>query len=476
MSKFRPNRINYYVGEKRSQLRDGFGVYYYANKFFHYEGDWVRGKKQGHGKLIMTDGSYYEGEFKEGEMQGHGFRKWGHSGNSYSGEFEMGEMHGYGVLNYADGGQYKGEFVHNSRHGNGVYRDKSGNEYEGSWYNNRQTGHGVLTLWNGDVYEGDFVKGQRQGHGLMHFADTGSYEGQWHADMFSGEGKIVHCSGVVYDGLWLNGQPALPAMALTLADSLKSVECTQGRSFNVRLQLVDNKSNRLPEESGRKFEVTAAFKCAGLTKSHQSLLELIEDIEEKPIGTPFGYNVLPYPLMELDYLTVVDGMSSLNSKPNDDSMQGKAKSNQSEEFDSLTPTESILVKQSSITDSSTSLDDSKAALQASYPPKVTTNGILELNNLFLPFCPQSTRAIDDAKSRRSKGSRTASAVSSSSSEGKTTTMVGQKVPVEKGAKPGEYVLIVKDVTEPPFLNYRLETFFTTVTVLPQKQIKLKKTK
>jgi len=43
-------RKNYYVGETSNQLRNGFGVYYYSNHFFRYEGDWVKGKK--HGKFF----------------------------------------------------------------------------------------------------------------------------------------------------------------------------------------------------------------------------------------------------------------------------------------------------------------------------------------------------------------------------------------------------------------------------------------
>ena len=40
-------RKNYYNGEILNQMRHGYGVYVYANKFFRYEGDWVKGKKHG---------------------------------------------------------------------------------------------------------------------------------------------------------------------------------------------------------------------------------------------------------------------------------------------------------------------------------------------------------------------------------------------------------------------------------------------
>ena len=40
-------RRNFYQGEVVNQLRHGYGVYVYANKFFRYEGDWAKGKKHG---------------------------------------------------------------------------------------------------------------------------------------------------------------------------------------------------------------------------------------------------------------------------------------------------------------------------------------------------------------------------------------------------------------------------------------------
>jgi len=43
---------NYYDGEISNQMRHGFGVYIYSNKYFRYEGDWVKGKK--HGKCFTV--------------------------------------------------------------------------------------------------------------------------------------------------------------------------------------------------------------------------------------------------------------------------------------------------------------------------------------------------------------------------------------------------------------------------------------
>ena len=48
----------------------------YPNAFFQYEGNWVNGKKHGHGVFTMGDGSSYEGSFVDGEMTGDGVRRW----------------------------------------------------------------------------------------------------------------------------------------------------------------------------------------------------------------------------------------------------------------------------------------------------------------------------------------------------------------------------------------------------------------
>ena len=46
-------RKNEYVGQRLNQLRDGFGIYCYANKFFRYEGDWSKGKKHGQYLIVL---------------------------------------------------------------------------------------------------------------------------------------------------------------------------------------------------------------------------------------------------------------------------------------------------------------------------------------------------------------------------------------------------------------------------------------
>ncbi len=89
----------------------------YPNRYFRYEGQWRNGRKHGHGKLIMRDGSFYEGDFINGEIEGKGTRFFACDGRKYVGEFQGGECHGEGSLAYGDGSTYEGHFENNKREG-----------------------------------------------------------------------------------------------------------------------------------------------------------------------------------------------------------------------------------------------------------------------------------------------------------------------------------------------------------------------
>ncbi|XP_070561025.1 MORN repeat-containing protein 1-like isoform X3 [Ptychodera flava] len=286
-----------YVGETRKQLREGYGKYIYSNSFYTYEGEWRDGKKHGHGKLLMKDGSYYEGEFIHGEIAGHGTRYWSHNKNTYSGQFENGELEGHGVMTYADSSRYEGAFQRNKREGHGELTDADGGIYEGSFHNNKRHGDGQQTYANGDRYIGDWINGQRQGSGEMHFQDTSLYDGQWRNDMFNGEGTYIGVSGMSYEGIWINGRPAIEADRLVFVGE-PVIELVQGTTFNVAVE-TRNAEGELVEDNGREIQIIAGFRH--YTPSEGTpLFNLIEDIEEKPTPTPYGYDVVNYPLTEVN--------------------------------------------------------------------------------------------------------------------------------------------------------------------------------
>ncbi|XP_076718793.2 MORN repeat-containing protein 1 [Callospermophilus lateralis] len=276
--------------------RNGYGVYVYPNSFFRYEGEWKEGKIHGHGKLLFNDGSYYEGEFADGEITGLGCRYWAWSGNTYSGHFILGEPQGHGVMEYKAGGHYEGELSHGLRAGQGFLVDREGQEYEGSFHDNRRHGRGQMLFKNGDKYEGDWVQDQRQGHGVLHCADGSTYEGQWHSDVFSGLGSLAHCSGVTYCGLWINGHPVEQATRIVILGP-EVLEVTQGAPFTLRVQLQQAHGDLAKSESGRVLRISAGIRYVQLpTYSEVSFFKVDEDHQETPMQTPFGFQCISYPL------------------------------------------------------------------------------------------------------------------------------------------------------------------------------------
>uniref|UniRef100_A0A8C3SMT7 MORN repeat containing 1 n=1 Tax=Chelydra serpentina TaxID=8475 RepID=A0A8C3SMT7_CHESE len=94
----------------------------------------------------------------------------------------------------------------------------------------------MLSTKNGEKYEGDWILDQRQGHGVLHCADGTVYEGQWRNDVFNGQGTKIHCSGVIYDGLWINGYPAAQAKKIVILGP-EVIDVIQGSAITLHVQL-----------------------------------------------------------------------------------------------------------------------------------------------------------------------------------------------------------------------------------------------
>ncbi|XP_005092118.1 uncharacterized protein LOC101861022 isoform X3 [Aplysia californica] len=292
-----------YIGEKRRFMRDGYGTYVYENAFFRYEGEWMKGKKHGHGKLLMKDGTYYEGQFVNGEINGHGYKFFASSEAKYTGQFLNGEMHGHGIMNYKNGNIYEGQWYKNKKQGFGILRTGERSVYEGSFQSHCREGEGTQTydstyknLSNGDRFEGFWVMDQRHGHGELWCADGSHYVGQFLSDLFNGEGTMTHASGIVYQGMWIDGYPVTMATKLVLIVEEQPLIIRQGLPFSVRVECRNDNDEIVPEQ-GREIQVMAGFKYR-TPKEGSALFDVIEDVEDKPIPTPFGYDVVPYPLTD----------------------------------------------------------------------------------------------------------------------------------------------------------------------------------
>ncbi|KAI8517203.1 Alsin [Branchiostoma belcheri] len=470
--RWRPKQLELRIGtwEKLNGSYEtvGFGVYKYPNSFFTYEGEWVKGKKHGHGKLLMNDGTYYEGEFFHGEIDGHGFRKFA-NGNTYSGQFSK----GHGVLTDTDGAVYEGSFHKNKRHG-----------------------PGSQTYSGGERYEGDFVRDIRQGHGELRYPDGTIYEGQWRNDMFNGEGTMIHASGMVYEGMWINGKPEVEATKVVVIGE-QSIEVTQGTAFSIQVELRDDE-DKVIAENGREIQVSAAVRYFAPTQG-TSLFDLVEDMEETPFSTPFGYEVVSYPLTDMDQLppdydvkpsprpTYLIAEQTIHEAGSDAASDvGRDESADPDANPTLDADNASTGTSSQ--HRSRSPSDAPLPEETPLPPPPNTcrseAGGLFFKDLFLPGAPPMYRPfilMDEMdKEKGGKGgkkSRNPSAIKPAES---ATSTVNLEVKLEtklstlgkhnegKFARPGDYVIMIHDVTTPPFLGRSLQPAFITVKVTPPK--------
>ncbi|XP_058858108.1 MORN repeat-containing protein 1-like [Acipenser ruthenus] len=476
----------YYIGDVKHQLRDGFGVYVYPNSFFRYEGEWKAGQKHGHGKLLMKDGSYYEGEFSCGEIDGNGLRYWASSGNTYSGQFRCGELHGFGVMQYGDGSRYEGEFSYGLREGHGFLLDKEGHAYQGSFHNNKKHGEGQMTCRNGDQYEGGWILDQRQGHGVLRFIDGSIYEGQWRNSLFNGQGSMIHCSGVIYEGMWTNGQPAGGASKIVIEGG-DVLEVFQDSPFTVEVQLQNNEGEMTAGESGRVLKLSAGVRYTELPPSCSStaFLKLIEDMEEKPFPTPFGFECISYPLME----KMLERDHSRGSAPLAVTKSGFVLT------DSPIPEGEVESGSGSDTmggrgapprnlDGNLQFSGSEDDWQPPPANQRVEAGCAKYQNVMLAPPPTNYRAflvmdeLEKQKAAKKPAGRasseklTSSLDRSADSRSNIVSHVGgnskSSLADSVNVRAGEYVIMVQDVTSPPFLNHPLPPAFVLLRVIPPK--------
>ena len=72
-----------------------------------YEGQWsTEGKRQGRGRLKLSNGDQYYGEFMNGFFHGLGVLNVA-NGSKYEGSFELGRYHGFGVYTTTEKTKYE---------------------------------------------------------------------------------------------------------------------------------------------------------------------------------------------------------------------------------------------------------------------------------------------------------------------------------------------------------------------------------
>ncbi|XP_073089131.1 MORN repeat-containing protein 1 isoform X1 [Manis javanica] len=454
--------------------RDGYGVYIYPNSFFRYEGEWRGGKKHGqipaastsqltarllgsHGKLLFKDGSYYEGEFVDGEITGEGCRHWAWSGNTYSGQFVLGEPQGHGVMKYKAGGHYEGELSHGAREGHGCLVDPDGQTYWGSFHDNKRHGRGRMAFRNGDTYEGDWVWDQRQGHGVLCCADGSTYKGQWHGDVFSGLGSMIHCSGVVYHGMWINGHPVAQATRMVILGP-EVMEVTPGSSLELSVQLQQDNGEVAKGENGRVLKISAGVRYVQLPAySEVSFFKVDGDSQETPVQSPLGFEHITYP-----------PSSPTSGGPEPRAALESAGANSlpaKEDLESALASDTLCGRGNT----PNSLPARRHKPGQPEDCQRVENGCARFLDIRLGPCPPAYHPVfffDGFPQKAGSGPR--------GSPGKTMAAeqdppggsrpTGAAAAPQAAAFPGEYVIMIHDVTSPPFLGRTLPTAFKHLRV------------
>ncbi|XP_052816897.1 MORN repeat-containing protein 1-like isoform X3 [Mya arenaria] len=494
----------------------GKGSYEYDNKFFKYEGQWKNGKKHGMGKLTFSDGGYYEGTFVNGEITGFGTRFFPSTGCKYQGQLVKGELWGKGRMTWPDGSIFEGQWESNKRHGFGVMKSiKENCLYKGSYVGNRRHGQGTMIyplscLTNpsrkGDRYNGDWENDLRHGEGDMRFTSGTVYEGHFEDDTFQGDGLMRHCSGLMYRGVWDHGKPSkLPNRIAILNPTGKEfIEITQGQPFSIQIQCVDQNGDVIEADNGRELRITAGFKHIKAKKG-TAIFDLIEEYEEKPMDTPY-YQVLQYPLTDfiMEEEEVVEEMKEEaedtiheqeTTAENSIETTLETPAEEPERVDSVAPemetpqsvAEEGLERTASTLSTADTQSESMEKESRPLPPPVTNkrteNGICDWSNIQLAQAPprfppfvaldeeeKKTRARQDRQDllRRTRYSVTGSM------EAKRMNRIAQD---DRFARIGEYILMVHDVTSPPFMDQRLEPAFIQLKLKkPKREKKTKETK
>ncbi|XP_044919505.1 MORN repeat-containing protein 1 isoform X6 [Mustela putorius furo] len=415
----------------RRPPRDGRGVYVYPNPFFRYDGEWSGGRMHGQGKLLFKDGSYYEGEFVDGEITGEGCRLWASSG------------HGHLV-------------------------DQDGQAYWGSFHNNKRHGQGHMVFRNGDKYEGDWVRDQRQGHGVLFRADGSTYKGQWHGDVFSGLGQLTHCSGAVYRGMWINGRPVAQAKKIVILGP-EVMDVAQGSSFTVSVQLQQDSGEVAEGEDGRVLKISAGVRYVQLPAySEVSFFNVDKDDRGTPIQTPFGFDCVAYPLWSpksggqepraalestrdprlptggLELALASDTARGQRAIPS--GLAGETSSPASWGREPHCPEDCRRVEQGRAQFSDVRLG----------PPPPGYSPVLFLDNL---------REETDSRSRGGLGPGRMMPDRRDPPGGSSRPDGAASAEPAAAAFPGEYVVMICDVTDPPFLSHTLPTAFKHLRVL-----------
>jgi hypothetical protein len=119
----------------------------------------------------------------------------------YFGCFRRGRYEGFGLYIYSDGGFYIGSWKSGEFSGMGKYSKIDGYKYRGQWHRNKEQGEGKATLINGDRFKGKFENGKRV-EGTMYYHNGAKYVGKFSGSLRSGQATFIDAFGTKFVGVY----------------------------------------------------------------------------------------------------------------------------------------------------------------------------------------------------------------------------------------------------------------------------------
>ena len=169
-----------------------------------YEGELVRGAREGHGVFVWVDGQRYDGHWRDDQPNGRGRLDFV-NGDRYEREVAGGMANGEGTFDYASGARHVGRFADGVPKGRGRFRSANGQTIDSVWHAGRATGSATIESASGDRYEGKVEQDLPSGRGELRYASGDAYVGSFAAGRPDGQGTYTWKTGDRYEGAWKAG-------------------------------------------------------------------------------------------------------------------------------------------------------------------------------------------------------------------------------------------------------------------------------
>ncbi len=167
----------------------------FGKKVLQIQGPLVKGKLNGQGKLVFSDGTIWQGEFKDSVLHGKG-EKIG-SKQEERGHFDRGCLI-KGTLQIGKE-RWKGSFRNGKLHGKGSFLVDSKEMMVGEFKDGKLHGSGKAIRFSRSskkiVEEGEFLEGKLHGKGVRIYPSGVRWDSHFSQGVASGAGKIVYPGG-----------------------------------------------------------------------------------------------------------------------------------------------------------------------------------------------------------------------------------------------------------------------------------------